>query len=275
MIFTTGKRSAIPYILSFLMFVGLIGCGGGESAPPPPDTNPTGYYTGSASVKEANNTTTLDITDIQVMVDNNRIMAMSDSQAVLYDGSISVTGNEFTATVNIYKNGIKETSTATINGSITEGTQITGTLTGTGLGNGTFVVTYSALNNTSSTLTSIETGTNGTHTWGCKLNDSTFYTGLDVSPSGLVSTVINNDNSLFAGCTISGMISPKAGAALFNVTITSITSCTNSDVNHNNSGVYSGLAVVKTVVDPNDVFPLTISNGTYSTNDDCILLFKE
>ena len=103
---------------------------------------PNGYYTGSASVKSDNNTTPLDITDLQAMINGNRMMFMSDTQHLLYDATItSITGTHYSADVNIYKLGQVYT-TATLTGTI-QGSTIQGTVddkAGTQAGNGTFTL---------------------------------------------------------------------------------------------------------------------------------------
>ena len=96
-------------ILGLMLALGVTSCGGGSSAPAPPvDANPEGFYdAGTASVKMSDDTTDLSFADLRAMVSGTRFMALSESQVLLYDGTITnITGNAFTATVNIYKDGV-------------------------------------------------------------------------------------------------------------------------------------------------------------------------
>ena len=273
--------------ISSLFMVGLIvvlqacGGGGGSSTPPvTPDAKPTGYYTGSAAVKESNNTTDLSITDIQILINDGRLMIMSDAQAVLYDGTMSITGNSFTSTVDVYKNGAKQAGaagTATISGSITEGSQITGTFTGTGLGNGTFVSTYSSLNNTASTSASIDNSlaTGRNKNWLCSLNLETSILALDIANTGSFVTGGVPSTGVFRRCEVDGTVLPITSTGLFAVNVSTIAgqnTCDNADVESGTSGTYSGLAILKPGAAPaQDKLTFTISNGKYSTGDDCVL----
>ena len=116
-----------------------------------------GYFSGSATVN-----TSVNITDLIGLAYDNRLMLFSRSgvQNVLYDitAITNTTGNAYTGAVAMYSGAAgaqtKLTTTAdlTINGST-----ISGTLNAaSGLGNGTFTITFDTANNVGATLGRIE-----------------------------------------------------------------------------------------------------------------------
>ena len=134
----------------------LTGCSSSSSStpapivpPPPPavDANPIGYYTGSAAITVTAGDLTIDAPDLQAIVDADTFVVVSIAENLLYKGTITdITGNDYTATVRIYKDNYYIRS-ASVTGSITEQSTITGTITGTGdYANGSFNLTYSLLN---------------------------------------------------------------------------------------------------------------------------------
>ncbi len=155
----------IPLVLlSLLMLVLLPGCFWEDDDPAPapiPDANPTGYYDqGTLSVAGG----TITDTNLLTMISGNRIMMTSlassnagTDETLVYDGTMVVTKNDFTADMTVYKNG-ENSAAATMTGTITEGSQITnGTLTGTGVGSGTFSLTYSDTNSQAADISRIVT----------------------------------------------------------------------------------------------------------------------
>lgn len=236
------------------------------------NANPTGYYAGSAAVKEFNdNNVDLAIADIQVLINAGRLMIMSDAQAVVYDGQMTITGNDYSATLKIYKNGeipAGAFGTTTVSGTITQGSQITGTLTGSGLGNGTFTSTYSNLNNTPADPDTIAGDAFGFR-WDCYINDSVNRENLFINDLG----ELVNGNAAFGtvvdDCEWTGTVTPISGTALFSVDITSTINCANPAANTANSGAFTGLAITKENTNPNDRLVFTMTNGILSTGDDC------
>ncbi len=139
-------------LLSLISVVGLAGCGGGggndddEPIVNTVNAQVAGYYTGSADVKMADNTTDLVISDLRVFVHGSRIMAMGlltdAANFVLYDITItSIKNDKFEATATVYKAAVN-IATVDITGTIVEGTSLSGTFDGSGIANGTFTVTY-------------------------------------------------------------------------------------------------------------------------------------
>ena len=222
------------------------------------DQDATGYFTGSAAVKtDGDDTVDFAVSDLQIMISGTRIMMMSDAQALLYDGTFTVAGNDLTSTVTIYHNGDVK-GTAVLNATVSEGSQITGSFTGTELGNGTFVSTYSQLNSTASDLIQV-----GNKTWLAFINESTlgeFELGITNSGS-FVSNVSQNDLT-FRNCIAgTGSYTPILNSSLFLVTMT-FNNCFTPAVD----GTYTGFSQLKTAT----TFALTVSNGIYAFADDFV-----
>lgn len=252
---------SIKSILLLMLFAGISviqGCSSSGSQTVT-DADPVGYYdSGTATVKLSDDTTDLAISDLQGMVSGTRFMFLSVSEVLLYDGTITdISGNSFTATVNIYEDGVLLPDTATVSGTITSASSITGTLTGVGAGNGTFSMTYS-LNNADSDLSRVAKD------WLGPLNGAASEIRIfningtgDVSMTGdyLSSTPVISGCTLNAGSTIL----PIAAANVYSVTIT-LSTCTDSAVN----GEYTGYATTQSVAD--GVLLLAYTNGTYSAS---------
>ncbi len=123
-----------PTILLALLSLILQGCNSGEN-----NANPMDYFTDIGVANVDNDAgKKIKINDLQGIVMDDNIMMMSISHKIVYDGTITnISGNYFTADFIIFVEG-KNPTTATANGIITEGSKIEGTLTGSGVGNGTF-----------------------------------------------------------------------------------------------------------------------------------------
>lgn len=257
---STGVHSIYSTFIFIGLVLGMQACGGSSTPPPPADANPTGYYTGSGTVKTpGDNLTDFPITDFQIMTSGNRIMIMSDAKAVLYDGIFTVSGNDLTSTVTIYHNGDKQAATATLNATITEGSQLTGSFTGIELGNGDFVSTYNNLSNTPSNLNQVNN-----NFWGADLNES--VAGRLEFELQATSTMLNSiaQNDLtFRDCNITAgsTYEPIAGISLFAVTIV-FNACFTPAV----EGTYTGLSQVKTAT----TLSMTVSNGTFAFADNFV-----
>ena len=253
--------------LIFLILLGFVlqGCGGGgggggSSAA----ADPTGYYdvTGTANVKESDNTTDLMITDLQAMVSGNRIMIMSTANGLLYDGTITnITQNSFTADFVIYTDG-KNPVAATASGTITEGSSITGTLTGTGAGNGTFSLVYALGNNQAADLGRIDNSV-----WDGDLAVGPNYT-FSISSLGVLTSqgAAGYNVPIFDFCEINGTVMPINGTSLYSVTA-ALTNCGTPAVN---GSTYTGFATSRTNAVVDDTLVFVLSNGTYSPNGELI-----
>ena len=133
----TACQSLRALILGFALTLQACGGGGGGSGggdPTPPTTvtnaDPKGYYnnTGSAALASGN------VTDLQGMIHNNRLIMLSANAGLSYDGTIAITGNNYTGTLSVYDDTLQ--GTASVSGTIMQGQAVTGTLTGAGVGSG-------------------------------------------------------------------------------------------------------------------------------------------
>lgn len=224
--------------------------GGGLS-----NADPAGYYNemGSAVVKQEDDMTDLNIEDLQALVHGNQIKMMSIAEALLYDVTItSINQNTFSGDVTIYRDGI-QLSEAIVSGMITEGSSITGTLTGEGAGNGTFNLVYAQTNSSAASLSTIDV--NAVSSWvgppGTLINSMEFTVASD----GAISPVDPAVGTIFSGCEPSGDISVISGTSLFSVNIT-LSNCTDVAVD----GDYTGIAANQS----GTVLATIVSKGTYS-----------
>lgn len=155
----TNIRSRL--LLAFGLALALVACGGGGGGggDPAPLVNaiPTGYYinTGTASVLAGTGNTQVTASDLEGMIYNNRLMMQSVTQGLSYDGTIGISGNSYSGTLSVYDDGVL-LGTAPVSGTITQGSTVTGTLSGTGAGNGTFTLNYAATNGEVAGLSRVE-----------------------------------------------------------------------------------------------------------------------
>lgn len=242
----------------------LSACGGDDG---PAAANPTGYYTGTAEVFDGTDQA-VDIQDLQGLVENNRFMAMSEARELLYDGTItSISGNNFSATVKVYKDGALVTGSPTsFSGQIQQGVQITGTFSGTGDWRGAFTLNYSDTNDVDSDLDIVKTTVNVDY-WGGGNTDPQFRldaTTGNVSPFDVIA------DGVMAGCEFAaGTIVPVANTQLYRFTV-DVDVCigANSPV----EGIYTGLATTK---DDGDTLVMAISksdatNGSFAHASDYV-----
>jgi len=234
-----------------------------DPAPVVPDADATGYYdTGTLSVDGGAVTDT----NLLAMISGNRIMMTSlassntgTAATLVYDGTMTITKNDFTAEVTVYTDG-ENPVTATMTGTITEGSQIKdGTLTGAGVGNGTFSLTYSDTNSQTAAISRIITGANPL--WQGSFNGSTpSQHTFEVDSANNYTHVDSPANGgIFEFCNINGTIAPIADTSLYSVDVT-LSSCDITSVHLN----YTGFAATTSLADTTLVYMATESTKTYS-----------
>jgi len=257
-----GLSRVFDLLFSLLLISVLAGCGGGGGSTP--DADPTGYYTGGATVKNTDGLGgDLVLTDLRGMISGNRVMIMSNSQALLYDATITdINGNNFTANVMIYY-GLDAGATATpppapisttISGTITEGSQITGTVAGAGIGTGNFNLTYSLTNSDTADIANIVSSWKGAIN---KVDQAVF--DFSIASGGAVSVVFltTPDQGIFQTCQMTGTLSPIANTTIYSVDVTLTTGTCNTPSYETN---YTGFA---TTSDTNhNTLIVQFSNGT-------------
>lgn len=265
---TTVRRSFFLNLLVLVSAALLAACGSDKKAPPPVvNAEPTGYYgtsgTGinsTADVFEDDNTASLSIANVQGMVHNGRFIMMSLNSTnsvnpgpMSYDGPITVSGNNFSgSSVSIYRNGLL-IGTAPVTGTITQGSTITGTLSGSGAGRGTFTLNYSPKNSEAAALNIVGT------TWPGLIGGSTSIFNLTVNgTTGALASNATTDG-VFQACTLAvgSVMTPVSGQHLYTVSLT-FSGCNTGAAN----GTYTGLATTRNPTDNN--MPFAVSKGTYS-----------
>ncbi len=224
----------------------------------------TGYYTGSADVKADNNTTNLNIPDLRAMVNGNRLMLMSLDQQLLYDGTITITGSNYSGSVTLYKSGARiSTTPIAVSGTITAGSNIAGTLAGSGAGNGTFDVLYNTSVNAQAASLARVVSTVERSYWG-----GAFYlpysfgnTNLfKVVDGGNLEHVDEPNNGYFSGCRFEGnSILPVVNSSLYQFDIT-FSSCDEIARQSNYTGLVTNLSVTTAPTD-GDLLLVGFSNG--------------
>ncbi len=234
------------------------------------DAEPTGYYinTGSASVSDGGSGT-LEINDLQAIVNGNRIMMMSVANELLYDGVLTITDNDFTAVFTLYTGGKDPISGIDANGTITQGAMITGTLTGSGAGSGTFSLDYASTNNEVADIARINNGQNvgGVRvTWGGIVGGENANTAFEfiIEENGVVVDDENNVQGLFHLCEIfSGSISSTADTNLYVISAT-LGTCFDTTVRME----YTGFASTRNEPGTDETLVFMMTSGDYSFSSD-------
>jgi len=249
------------YLLLVAVSVSLLsGCFHDDDETAPAVVTPNGFYEGSATVDNA----AVEITDLKGMVSGNRFMFVSAGEVLLYDGTITaINGTAYTATVTVYQHGVQLT-TASVTGTFTTGSSLSGTFTDTnisnGMGNGSFTLTYS-LNNSASALVRVAKEWYGRDAYS-RLNGAlTDVNNMTISMTGQLSRDFNYQSNMpaLAGCALDAgsTVLPITGINVYTVSLT-LSSCTNAAV----SGSYTGFATTRTVAD--DELVIAFSNGEFS-----------
>jgi len=237
------------------------------------DANPVGYYTntGTASVSDGMSGT-IDINDLQAMVNGDRtmvngdrIMMMSVANKLLYDGTITnINGNDFTVDFTIYTDGENPVS-ATASGTITEGSTIEGTLVGSGAGSGTFSLLYATMNDAVADISRIENVVGVNRAWIALIGDSVVEQEFIINNMGAIMHDASGGPGIFSGCDFNGTITPITNSSLYAVTVI-LTECNTGGGIAN--GTYTGLTTSRTDSAEDDTLVFAVTNGEYSPNAD-------
>ena len=234
------------------------------------DAEPTGYYinTGSASVSDGGSGT-LEINDLQAIINGNRIMMMSVANELLYDGILTITDNDFTAVFTLYTGGKDPVSGIDASGTITQGATITGALTGSGAGSGTFSLNYALTNNEVADIARIDNGQliNGFPvTWGAIVGGSNANYEFIVELTGTFYADVANVQGVFHECQIdfgSSVISSVENTNLY-VVSTPLVGCADAAVNMD----YIGFATTRNEPGMDETLVFMMTSGDYSFSSD-------
>ena len=139
------------FVFISLLSISLLSACGGGGSDPVVNESPSGLYTNGTGKLNG-----IDASDITAIVNESHIMIFSMTAKVLIDGTIStITGNEYSANVNIYTNGLLSQPNVSVTGLVTNASQISGTLNGTGAGSGNYSIVFSLEYNNSAVMTNI------------------------------------------------------------------------------------------------------------------------
>ncbi len=221
--------------------------------------DPTGYYTntGFVDVKAGDDMTQRLVTDIQGMVTGEQLMLLSDTENLAYTGTFTMNENNFSGSVTLYEAGVMTQENIPVNGLITEGARITGTLDGTGAANGTFQLDYAPLADNGPVDMAMVIHTLD---WLPVNNSDSFTIGItdDAAP------IVNFANGgiglgTFNKCDFLGRIESVSGAHLYTVS-GFMRGC--DDDNVLTPETYVGLVSVRGIA-PNDRLIVVLANGAY------------
>ncbi|VAW89798.1 hypothetical protein MNBD_GAMMA17-662 [hydrothermal vent metagenome] len=260
------RSRLIPLPMMLLALFALQGCFHNDDdpapAPPPPVVNadPVGYYTntGFVDVKTGDNSTQRLVSGVQGMVHDGQLLMLSESENMTYVGVFTVSGNDISGSVTLYEADVMRQENVPLSGMITQGSKITGTLSGTGAANGTFQLDYAADNGPVDMsmvvrLLSWEPVTGNPP-------DLPFVSvGDDTAPIPNFISAISG-GGVFNNCDYDARIEPVAGTHLYSVSGT-VSACTNPDLFANPN--YTGLVSVRSDVNANDRMIVVLTNGAY------------
>ncbi|MCF6324504.1 MAG: hypothetical protein L3J89_09310 [Gammaproteobacteria bacterium] len=266
----TSRLAVFPLFLLVLIVLVLPGCFHNDDDPAPvPDATPAGYYinTGTATVSDGGSST-ISIGDLQAIVHGSRMMMMSVTHELLYDGTItSIDGNDYTADFRIYKDAVFVTD-ATVTGQITTGASITGILTGSGFGSGGgFNLLYGTTNHEVASLARIERVLPAT--WGATIGgaDATADYEFTIDDVGGVVDDVSNVDGLFDSCFLNfevSIIRLIVDTNFYEPTF--LVHCNGGGFLH--EGEYTGLATTRSDATTDDTLVLMMTSGTHSFSGD-------
>ncbi|RDH83867.1 MAG: hypothetical protein DIZ80_06955 [endosymbiont of Galathealinum brachiosum] len=257
----TNKNNVLGFFAAlFIGFLSLQGCsssGGGT-----PSENANGLFTGTGSV---NNGTTL--TDIRGFVNDNAFIFFDETEAVLYQGTItSVSGSSLTATLDVYLNGAKITaSSVSATGTVTGESSLALDMTGTGFASGSLTLLFDPLYNRGATMARL--AADSFARW---VGSAHTPTSTDIH---IVRILSEDDEAIFAfrgdtgtpsNCRYEGVKSiPDAEKNIYLITSIDITDPGTNNCDHIGTG-YTGFFAVVDGTSTDDTVLFAATNGTNS-----------
>ena len=242
----------------------LSACGGDDPAPPV-NQSPSGLY--------KNGTGTLGgtaVSDMRGFVHNNRLIAFSVTAHYLIDGTINtISGNNYTATVSVYKDGALAQAGVAVTGLVTNASSISGTLSGTGVSSASFNLAFDSQYETNATVERIsQSATDWLGTAYSEFNTAgpelvlpagiTVQSGLTMGGGALLAGSLDGPECFFDN----GVLTiPDTQVNVYTIThiVTQGNGCTLSTV-----GDYTGFATVITSSNVDDTLLYAASNGTHA-----------
>jgi len=179
---------AASVVLGLAAVIGLQACSSSGGGTPVVETQDASglFKSGTANL----NAGAVAPTDVRAFVHGGRIIAFSISSHILFDGQITnITGDDFTATVDLYETGEMTQADIAVTGKVTSQSQITGTLAGTGVGNGTFTLLFDNAYDTPADFVKVDNG--GFE--GKALTNYSFLTDVGTNPIDTIVIESNGD----------------------------------------------------------------------------------
>lgn len=226
-------------VLGVFMLVGLIACSGGGGGGDGTTTNVSanGLWEGTFTENGAGTFA------VSGLLYNGRIIAISESAGVIYDGSYIVSGSSISGNVTAYQIDGGPFATATLTGTVTEQGLISVSFNTSYGASGTMSLSFNNIYNRTSSLSLVAGIWNYT--------SGTFSLTITVQNDG---TFWGQDSD---GCVVSGNIGLLDTAHnLYNMS-TLIASCGGLD------GSYTGFSGLLDNVTTNDTLQVAISNSNY------------
>jgi len=245
-------------LLSVASIIGLQGCSSSsDSVTVVPTQDASGLFNGLGAL----NTQSLD--DLKGMVNDNRMMLFSVAANLVIDGTLSVTNDDFTGIVKIYKNGVVADQAASVSGKVTTASSITGTITNSTVANGTFVLTFDPLYNREASIAKIDS--TGLPFW----EGTSYSIDTDVTFSLDVSNTNNFFDATDMACSYDGgvIVIPSAQTNIYLLTSITVTDFNGCKILSPNPPVddYNGFAsLVDGITGAEGTFLAVMTNGTNS-----------
>lgn len=238
------KRSGIGFLRTlFLILVSvsfLVSCGGGggsDPAPTPVTQSANGIWAGTL-VENGVGTYTVDC-----LLYEGDIIAINSDAGVIYKGTYTVSGNNFSANVDAMQIGGGLFDTGTMSGTVIEQDRLTASFNSASGSTGSISVTFDQIYNRPSSFSLVEgtwSKTSGTYTGNLTITDAGGVSGSDSD-----------------GCQVTGVVSIlDPNHNLYGLDV-DVTSC--GELN----GSYDGFSGLSDENQENDTLTYTVSNGNY------------
>lgn len=231
----------LRYCLLLCVYLALSACGGGGSSggggsPTVPAASPSGVWQGTLTENGVGTTNVLGL----VLADQLRFISVDDD--VVYEGTITMSGADFTAAATSYSSA-GALATATLTGSVVTGTSMTGTFTTSNGSSGSFSLTYDPVSARGASLATLSANwmeTDGAYTISISIDSNGVLTGSDT------------DGCVYTG----GVTIQSASINIYSISLAA-TSCGVFN------GSYSGYGVVSDTSITNDTLTFVVSNSNY------------
>lgn len=221
-------------LLFFVLMLSACGGGGGNSNPPPGNANPTGVWEGTFTQSGVGTF------ELVGLISNGQIRFISLDAGVIYEGSLTVSGQNFTGSTINYEIGGEQFATSSLTGTIQTGQSISGSFTSSNGDTGIISLTYDPITDRGSSLTTISSN------WGIAVGADSLTISID--SNGLL-TGSDTDSCIYNG----SVEIIDADVNIYGIDL-DVSSC------GPDNGVYSGFAVVTDNATENDALVIAVTS---------------